>query len=232
MKSRISFLVMAVCLLVGISGCILSKDYYARSFILEYAVLERSKIIAYHSYDCDGTIKLGIDGSVTSWVSCFSEGKDKELYDEICEKNGDITYNRNVSLMDGKFPYDIRDSFYPDLSSIVLTSNKDFDAEHPAGTPLNEYVTADLEDSVYEYVASGYDDNVRYSGMSIPCKMSELTEDNLKMLLGGMIGVFSFDVQPEKPGFQTLTFTCTTVDGDVYTASLDYNFGAEHQVWY
>ncbi len=231
MKKRISFWVIAVFLLVGIVSCTLFKDYYARSFILQYVILDQSTIVAYHNNNSDGTIILGM-GAYSYMVSSDSEGKDKELYDEICERNGDMTYNRTISIIEGNIMFAMQDSFYPDLSSIVLTSNRAFDAEHPAGTPLNEYVTVDEVDSVYEYVASGYDDNVWTWGLRKSYKMSELTADDLRMLMGGTIGVFSFDVQPEKPGLHTLTFTCTTVDGDVYTASLDYNFGAEHQVWW
>ena len=73
-----------------------------------------------------------------------------EGYKQHTEYYGDTTYSKRISIGDG---YCV--SAMP-LNSISITADKDFDAEHPAGSLLNDYFVLEYS-SAYDVIKSGYD---------------------------------------------------------------------------
>ncbi len=215
MKDLINFLSFVV-VAVMLCGCTWYKDYESDSYVLEYCIFAGDGPTAYYR-KIDNTIRLGYD--VERSVSFFSKGQDKELYDKICEENGDVSYNRTVHLIDGNITAEF--SFYPSLTSIVVTSDKDFDDAHPAGTPLNDYMIVQGLRCANQYITSNYEDTFR--PWSKDYRLSELTEDDLKILMF-TLGAYTFDAKPDEPGLHTLTFICTLADGRVSESQVDYEF--------
>ena len=80
-----------------------------------------------------------------------------EKYRDLCRKHGDVGYNRKIAYLSG------RNVVYnaSDLLSVKVYSDRDFDAEHPAGSSLADIIRF-LSCSPKEYIASGYKSLYRY----------------------------------------------------------------------
>lgn len=155
--------------------------------------------------------------SFDSSVSFQSTGEDKELYESICELNGDTSYNSDISLV-----LDIMtiSCTYPDVASINITSDKDFDEEHVAGTSLNECINITFE-SAYQYIHSSYSEQAwREQTQTKP--LSEITATEL--LLNTRFREFNFASEPTTPGVHTITITLITNEGQEFTDSVEVEF--------
>ncbi len=76
------------------------------------------------------------------------------IYDSICAKHNDTTYYQPLVSGTGVFKHNY---WAFDLVSIQVTSNANFDAEHPAGTLLNDIVQFTAY-TPYPYIQAGYKD--------------------------------------------------------------------------
>ena len=124
----------------------------------------------------------------TRVVSVFNaKGEDKKWFNSVCEKYGDTGYNRTIQLHISEY----RNAFIPSITSIDVTSNKDFDSQHPAGTSLAEYFNVSFMNNI-NYIRSGYDPNLPEGMGGV---MSEINPE--EMLFTGSIG-FTLKKYPEE----------------------------------
>ena len=145
-------------LLMLLQGCgkdgdqVAGKRIYRRSFVMEFYKASGLELIIYPETN-KALIFFGIIGETDDRRLCdyMDTGARQALYDELCLKYGDMTYNREEFVVYGSEP---RFLAYSPVS-IDIVSDVDFDAEHPAGTSLNDIVVFDAYSSK-PYIDSGY----------------------------------------------------------------------------
>ena len=165
-----------------------------------------------------------------------------ELYDELCQKYGDMTYNREEFVVYGSVPSFL--AYSP--VSIEIVSDSDFDEAHPAGTSLADLVTYDgisskpFVDSGYQMYEWENDDKFYYAGnigqhrddktdlrpyYPIYKKVSELVAEDLMLIYGGIgcIGYFHFPV-PTLSQLHHITVTFTDERGETFSDTIEMNF--------
>ena len=81
---------------------------------------------------------------------------DSRLFESLARKHKDISYNKKIAYLDGKYlmdpnPYCLKDDF----TAIHVTSDTDYDESHPAGSNLDDVVVFHSS-SPYPYIESGY----------------------------------------------------------------------------
>ena len=103
-----------------------------------------------------------------------AEGEDKEFFDAICEKYGDVGYNRKELKIDGGGP-DIS-LIIPDLLNFTIYSDKDFDESHPAGTLLSDCFMVYAFSNYSRFHSEGRDD------IKNGLLLSDVLPNDLKML--------------------------------------------------
>ena len=197
------------------NGCGWGETYYCKSYMQSYALYEN--IGVRRSLSTPSTKNIDLYVNPTHRVDFLSEGADKEMYNKICIEYGDTAYNREVFLDHGimtKF------SSYPHFAAISVISNKDFDAEHPAGTPLNDIMTV-LYSSAKDYVDGGYTQPEYSVGPDTEKLLSELGPNDLAMPTAMAL---SFTQEPDELNIHMLTITCTDKNGRTLTAQINYDF--------
>ena len=126
-------------------------DYYqADSYVGRYDDLTKITLVRNEGDAVCIDVKSDFDAQ-----GCYRPGDEK--YRDLCRKHGDVGYNRKIAYLSG------RDVVYnaSDLLSVKVYSDRDFDAEHPAGSSLADIVRF-LSCSPKEYIASGYKSLYRY----------------------------------------------------------------------
>ena len=169
-------------------GCLPSsapyEDFYSRSFVLRYCQVSDISIERRYYSEDDPDYNLGYFIRVVSdkLYRANRNGEEKQVYDALCEKYNDVTYNRKV-----RYSYD---EYYPPRCSCFFTdleiwSTADWDAGHPAGTPLDDIVRF-KSDTPWPYIRSGYtqrySDKKRGEYYPVYCLVSELTADDMTLL--------------------------------------------------
>ena len=227
-KPIISFL-LAISFLAGCEdlfiGSLFTEDDYflyehrttAISFVQDlYVVKETSE---YYSKQYDLSVDVSIEKTL---FQIEVQGEDKILFDSICEKYGDVDYNHKALKTGGAMRI-----VNPDISAIIITSDSDYDENHPVG--------ANLADCFKVYGSSCYK-------LFQPCRdelpsginMSDLNADDLKMLGPSYppgdesysLGVLKIkvDILPTKTQEHNLTFVITDEYGKSYTSTINYDF--------
>lgn len=151
-----------------------------------------------------------------------SRGKNKQIYDELCVKNGDISYNRQNTLRpqhlsDAGF-FDYREAYCKTIVDIDVVSNRDFDETHPAGSSLGDIITYNCT-SYWEYVSECYPQEV-VRGEEHNALMGHLNDIPSTGLRLVRLPYFDlkFDKIPKTAeGRHTLTVSIKTDDGALYT---------------
>ena len=192
-------------------SCTWGEDYWTDSYIQQY-----HEINGFHFWQT-GKSRFHFIGSGRS-ASIKSTGEDKVWFDWICYENGDFTYGREVRLMYG-MPGIC--AYTPNIASIDVYCEDDFDASHPAGSSINEYVKIEYRHAG-DYIASGYKDPP-YPDLRIQKRqLSEISPEDLSVLLYGP--ELLFVTKPEKLGIHPLKIVMKTADGKEYSDSFLYNF--------
>lgn len=192
-------------------GCSWGEDYWTDSYIERYNEINGLRI---HQLTSGSITFIGSGRS----ASIKSTGEDKVWFDRICHENGDFTYSRKVCLMYG-MPGII--AYTPDIVSIDVYCEGDFDASHPAGSSINEYIKI-AYGHAGDYIASGYKDPP-YPDLRIQKRqLSEITPEDLKVLLYGP--KLLFVTKPEKIGIHSLKIVLKTADGKEHSDTFHYDF--------
>ena len=151
MKRLILLSIVAMLLYIG---CDIAKTVLFRSYInmydysenIQLRITDAGNIAIYREY----TSKE--DNIKTASYSFKSKGENKKIYDELCKIHNDLSYNKKRSYIVA--PLWGRCSAI-DFREIDVVSDKDFDAEHPAGTSLKDIVRF-VSVSPKKFIDSGY----------------------------------------------------------------------------
>lgn len=143
---------LIIALLLGfvfMSGCdVIRTEYvYHRSFATGFFETGGVKLEIFGN-----TLYVGIEWKYPFYCHDYV-GTNKERYEELCQKYGDMTYDRMVPLYAG---FEREHMFQASsFVSLKIESDADYNAEHPAGTPLNDIVVYDGQSSK-PFIDSGY----------------------------------------------------------------------------
>lgn len=139
------------------------------------------------------------------WISPES---DPQEFERLAIRNGDVGYNRWLEFWE--YPSAFADNF----QTMHITSNADWDEEHPAGTLLDDILWAEFW-SYADYIRSGYETG---GGNNVQMLVEDLKADDMQMIRDYVI--IYFTKTPTIDPIHTLTVEWTTVEGEVKTASL------------
>lgn len=224
------------------------STYYTATSGLTFSVYDRPNIpIEANAVIVTFTQPLGYD------VSYKSEGADEKKYDALCEKHGDMSYNRKVTIL-GYFPITPNQFIVADFLSVDIISDADFDAAHPAGASLGDIVKF-ISVSPYPYIKSGYkakydwdnsvyDELIYHNFLNTPYTVkggpfekcyhavekmvSELTSEDLTLLGDGdtetNLAILKFVSKPTLAQTHNLTITFTPDSGRPITGTVTMEF--------
>lgn len=179
----------------------------------------------------------------------FASIADEDLtrINRLAEKHHDTSYNREIMYAAGSnfmcATFGGKYGITPDMTKISVKSNNDFDANHPAGTPLNDIVRL-YSTTVYPYIESGYTETFDWSTDTTGCfnylgcgpedfpinaLLSEINAEDLIMAGGGYIGYgnyakLKFTQSPTLSKQHRLTVEMESDGGYVYRSSLEVEF--------
>ncbi len=236
--------IMAIFILL--QNCV-NYDVVYRSFVTTYLVLSDNDIDLRNTKA--GNIVITRDLDVNSmYVSYNSNGKEKELYDKLCKEHNDMTYNnkRNKKVHGSG----IATVSATDFTGIDISSNQDFDTEHPAGSSLKDIVRF-VSFSPKRFIDSGYKDRSDWVSSKpqifdrepemenkigeeildagwkdwsaffvINKLLTEIGNDEMQMLPPARHGYLIFDKSPTTPKEHLLTVTIHIRGGRAITKTI------------
>lgn len=202
----------AVLSVLTFCSCSWGEDYWTDSYVEAYDEINGLRI---HQFTLGSITFIGTGRS----ASIKSTGEDKVWFDRICHENGDFTYSREVCLMYGMPGIN---AYTPDIVSIDVLCEDDFDSSHPAGSSLNDYIKIKYR-SVWSYIAAGYTGPDPYPDLRVKTRqLSEITPEDMRILLVGP--ELHFVTKPEKPGVHSLKIVMKMSDGKEYSDTFHYDF--------
>lgn len=204
-------LIIITVVLSTIVGCIGYGSHFSRSYVTGYVIYEG--ISVRRAISSTSSKHLDISGKVSHRISLLSKGADKDLYNSICEEFGDTAYNQFV------WEPLSTECKYPHFATINVTSNMDFDENHPRGTSLNDIMTI-IYHTATDFIEEGYNDYTLLNKREKP--LNELEPNDLALNWTNTFLAFTKD--PDILTTHTLTFTCTNAKGETFTATYDYDF--------
>ena len=123
------------------------------SFVLSYYEMDSFSL---HEYTEKNRPALSIYGNALKkngeWI-VYDSLKNAEIYQELCRKHQDLTYNHTIYFKGGD--YFLNDFFANDFISLEIQSNADYDEQHLAGTLLNDRVRY-MSLSSYKFIQNQY----------------------------------------------------------------------------
>ncbi len=101
-----------------------------RSYVMNFAEIKGITLRNYNYAQSEIHFSIVFSGL---WYSYNDTGEKKEIYDALCEKYGDMAYNRLGSIeCESSGPFSLVNSFV----SVEILSDADYDETHPAGSSL------------------------------------------------------------------------------------------------
>lgn len=131
MKKPISLL-LAVLLLGSLSSCDVEEYMFTKSFVTSFFFIED---IGFESAEPEGPFITLV--AQTEWENRVDFRQGVASYEDRCRYYGDTSYNRKISM---KFCNQTVDAFYQHFERIDVVCQEEYDAQHPAGTSLNDIV--------------------------------------------------------------------------------------------
>lgn len=160
-----------------------SNEYYLRSMVNSYNKPVELKIEETYRV---GVLSVSMKSVVGGTYLSPSEINGKHFYDFWCEKHGDMSYNRKISFGVGA-PSGPHEFIAADYTAINIISDTDWDAQHPAGTSLNDIVMF-YSASPIEYIKSGYKEKYNWNQISVPSFFHSYMENGSTLYGGVSIG--------------------------------------------
>ncbi|MBR5862999.1 MAG: hypothetical protein IKY76_00370 [Alistipes sp.] len=194
-------------------------SWASKHFITEYLVASEIAVD-----NVSGTLCLEVSGEE---YSVFN-GEDKAM--ELTN-----LYNDNA-FKGGVYPGLHPALAYP-IDKITICANKDFDAEHPVGEPLDDIARLGFN-SFYPFIANGYEyfptseewwypDRLPYSipFADINAEVTKLIEAYFTtwQISPSYVAKIEFASQPEKAGEYTFTIEMTT-NGETFETTFTHTF--------
>ncbi len=219
----------ALLLTILITGCNGVSHYEVDSFVLAYEFYTGINLSNKGGDEgCD--IYIQPEYSKTKrFVEFRSKGEDKRIYDSLCVANGDYNHRHKVSLlMDDVFIEGAPSSFSPNITSLEVLSNQDFDEQHPSGTSLNDLIEYSFR-SFGRYVNSGYQEKYFSDTYTNRTKLlKDISTENFALISygrNGELGKIHFIKSPDNSAvIHKITVKLTTENADIFSASIDCNF--------
>ena len=201
------------------------SKYYIENYVDGDLVLLPYCAVRSSALDLPAPVSEGFGVCIYEGVYYQSpELEDAQYPDEflrIAERNGDTEFNDLKSP-----PEQGLMAFADNFAGIRVTSDKDWSAEYPAGTPLNDKMGVRYV-SYAEYIDSGYPPGFDLGKDILYDKpLSALQPDDLRVIkyirsLSKYSFLLYFTSVPDNPGeVHTFTVEFTTSDGTVKTASI------------
>lgn len=246
---------------LSLCGCDVYKPRLCRSYVSCYCNLRTIKLTMIpekESTRIPSNLKCilicpGNDRPVVEF-SLFSTENEKDEYDRLCIKHNDLNYNQYrlflMHIASESLAY-----IDKDFASMDITSDKDYNPAHPAGTDLSDIVRF-MSWSPYRFIQSGYSQFYHYdssdvsksfslvmpiyfdkkwfsNGTDATCYPIDKMVDELRpedlILLGHdwtwPIGILCFETLPAESGGHTITVRMTTDDGEILEDSILISFG-------
>lgn len=124
---------------------------------------------------------------------------------------------------------------YP-IDKITLSCDSDYDAKHPAGTPLDDIVTIEF-DSYWDFIQNGYQypdwytvkEKDWYGSMRLEYYLSEINSDNTK-LASRKVNRLLFTELPTVLGEYNFTLELTT-NGKTLTTTFTHVFDGQKKIY-
>ncbi len=207
-------IIFTLCSCFILSGC--GNGTYHRSYIGAYFLTPSVELSIYEK---ENAIKCEFGFNPEKKVVYCSLFENTEEYDKICEINQDMNFKKY------RYVWNYPRSIYPDISSILITSDLDLDSAHPAGTPLNDLFYM-MFFSYHEFIDQGYGSQSHSGGTRHYLKVSEVQPDLLSIIDASGI-YFDFNSKSAKNIINTihnLTFSLTYIDGTTMSNSIEYTF--------
>jgi len=202
-------------------SCDRARYHVFKSYVTRYCKFEDIGIDTTKA----GNIIIRGKGRVKQY-SWRDEGGEKTTYEALCRKHNDLTYNK-------KREYRLSPEWGVcsaiDFKEIDIVSNKDFDAEHPAGTSLKDIVRF-VSVSPKKFIDSGYKETFNWrrnrpeifkkdsmilslfqreteNYFPINRLLKDIGTDDMQMLPVNTHGILFFDKEPTAEKEHTLTVT-------------------------
>ena len=202
-------------------SCDRARYHVFKSYVTRYCKFEDIGIDTTKA----GNIIIRGKGRVKHY-SWRDEGGEKTTYEALCRKHNDLTYNK-------KREYRLSPEWGVcsaiDFKEIDIVSNKDFDAEHPAGTSLKDIVRF-VSVSPKKFIDSGYKETFNWrrnrpeifkkdyiiqimfqreteNYFPINMLLKDIGKDEMQMLPVNTHGILFFDKEPTAEKEHTLTVT-------------------------
>lgn len=169
----------------------------------------------------DFTVSLRRSGR---YANIRSKGEDKKWFDELCLQNGDVSYVNSQKVgYDWVYVF-IPCCITPDISTIDVITQVDFDKNHPSGSSVADCLDVTFQ-SAYNFIRQGYpkDQEDAYTGR-VTKALKDVSPEDLKLLeRPESLFKCKFTTKPQDPqGTYPLTIICTDVNGRSITGYLDY----------
>ena len=220
---RLSYIfIFTICMLFGCSEADpLTGVTKSPHFITEYVMPTGVKITT----NSVGDLFLCADGEIyKTWGNKDSEEYKKAKY--FCDLYNDNSYRGSV------YPGLNAALAYP-IENLTIYCATDFDANHPAGEPLDDIVELDFQ-TYYDYVKSGYTsykDNPDWMSQTVEhfiLSFDKVSADVTKLVsiglsASGYFSGFNFTSTPAEPGEYTFTLEMTT-NGETFTTEFTHTF--------
>ena len=202
-------------------SCDRARYHVFKSYVTRYCKFEDIGIDTTKA----GNIIIRGKGRVKQY-SWRDEGGEKTTYEALCRKHNDLTYNK-------KREYRLSPEWgvcsAVDFREIDIVSDKDFDAEHPAGTSLKDIVRF-VSISPKKFIDSGYKETFNWrrnkpqifrkdsiiqimflseteSYFPINGLLKDIGKDEMQMLPVNTHGILFFDKEPTAEKEHLLTVT-------------------------
>ena len=148
--------------------------------------------------------------------------EDLNKFNELAAKNKDVGYNWEDMYM---YHSDVRTAIYPKVTDILVTSDRDYDESHPAGTPLNDIFMAYYHSFAQFLGDVDHSDiypNHHLGGTSKPC--NEIEKSELSVISPSTFAVYPMHAPTAWTGKHMITVTLTDENGEVHTATAERDF--------
>ena len=109
------------------------------------------------------------------------------------------------------------------ICALTITSNLDWDAEHPAGAVLNDLFEIHF-DSIYPYVKGGFGDDINSVVTRVKKPLKDLAEDDLWLCTLYDLNNIHTSTLPMVAGTHTIFVTLTLATGEQIEYSTDVTF--------
>ena len=215
-------------------SCDRARYHVFKSYVTRYCKFEDIGIDTTKA----GNIIIRGKGRVKHY-SWRGEGESKTTYEALCRKHNDLTYNK-------KREYRLSPEWGVcsaiDFKEIDIVSNKDFDAEHPAGTSLKDIVRF-VSVSPKKFIDSGYKETFNWrrnrpeifkkdsmiqimfqreteNYFPINMLLKDIGKDEMQMLPVNTHGILFFDKEPTAEKEHTLKVTIYTREGKKFVRTI------------